>query len=582
MTVEEALLIVEQAVEPKQLNKIQQLILQYSWQGYSYSEIAKTTGYDGGYIKDTGSKLWQMLSKSIGEKVNKQNCQAILKRYFREKSQLVTTHKTENIQPSQDWGEAVDTSIFYGRSQQLTTLERWIVGDKCRLVAILGMGGVGKTTLSVKLAEQLQGEFEFLFWRSLRDAPPLDELLTSLLQFLCKDDNLPASEHGKLLRLQERLQASRCLLVLDNFETLFAPSQRVGVYREGYEGYGELLRRVGEVRHQSCLVITSRDTPREISLLQGECLPVRELSLSGLETSAACELLTLKRLEGSDAEMNHLVNSYRGNPLALKIVSSSIQCLFAGKIANFLEQKITIFDGIRHLLKSQVDRLSLLEQQVMYWLAIEREPVSVSELQCDLFPSPSISVLLEALKSLKERSLVEITIDGFTQQPVVMEYVTDQLITQLSSELTQGNSFFFFNHYALLKSTAKEEVRASQIRIIINPLVSRAIASLGSKQKLASHFRKLLVRLRKHKTNIDGYAVSNLLNLVAYLQVNLTGCDFSHFPIWQVNFADVKSFGCITQKLHSRRNLACDPCVFSHFTKGIRQAIQESESLPLS
>jgi hypothetical protein len=178
MILEEALLIVEQAVEPKQLNKIQKLILQHSWQGYSYSEIAKATGYDYGYIKDAGSKLWQMLSNSLGEKVNKQNCQVVLKRYFRQKNQsLATTPKTENLQPSQDWGEAVDTSIFYERS--------------------------------------------------LRDATPLDELLTILLQFLSKGEGaIATTESGKLSQLLEYLRLKRCLIVLDNFDAVFASGQR--------------------------------------------------------------------------------------------------------------------------------------------------------------------------------------------------------------------------------------------------------------------------------------------------------------------------------------------------------------------
>jgi len=45
---------------------------------------------------------------------------------------------------------------------ELVTLEQWIVQSRCRLVALLGMGGIGKTSLSVKLAEQIQGEFEYL------------------------------------------------------------------------------------------------------------------------------------------------------------------------------------------------------------------------------------------------------------------------------------------------------------------------------------------------------------------------------------------------------------------------------------
>ncbi|NIV27928.1 MAG: hypothetical protein GWN58_00015, partial [Anaerolineae bacterium] len=46
---------------------------------------------------------------------------------------------------NQDWGEAPDTAAFYGRGTELARLERWLVRDRCRLVAVLGMGGLGKT-----------------------------------------------------------------------------------------------------------------------------------------------------------------------------------------------------------------------------------------------------------------------------------------------------------------------------------------------------------------------------------------------------------------------------------------------------
>ena len=80
MTVEDAIAFIEQVVQPKQLNKMQRLVLDCSYQGHSYQEMAKVSGYDCGYIKDTGYKLWLLLSDSLGEKVNKQNCQTVIKR----------------------------------------------------------------------------------------------------------------------------------------------------------------------------------------------------------------------------------------------------------------------------------------------------------------------------------------------------------------------------------------------------------------------------------------------------------------------------------------------------------------------
>ena len=91
----------------------------------------------------------------------------------------------------QDWGEAPESSIFYGRTEELATLTQWIVNDKCRLVSLLGMGGIGKTALAVKFAESVQEQFQYLIWRSLRYAPSIEDILTELIQLLpygiCRD-----------------------------------------------------------------------------------------------------------------------------------------------------------------------------------------------------------------------------------------------------------------------------------------------------------------------------------------------------------------------------------------------------------
>jgi hypothetical protein len=42
-----------------------------------------------------------------------------------------------------DWGEAPDTLGFVGRADELALAHRWVVDERCRLVAILGTGASG-------------------------------------------------------------------------------------------------------------------------------------------------------------------------------------------------------------------------------------------------------------------------------------------------------------------------------------------------------------------------------------------------------------------------------------------------------
>ena len=264
----------------------------------TYEQISQQSGYSVSYIKrDVGPKLWRLLSTALGEKVSKTNFQQALERY------QIRQQATEN-KPNTDWGEAPDVSFFLGRSGELNTLRQWILGDCCRLVALLGIGGIGKTALGVKLAQQIQGEFECVIWRSLRNAPFLETLLAQILPLVSnQQETRPELEH-----LLHYLRTSKCLLILDNLEAILQPMQ-LGQFRAGYDNYGKLLRLVGETAHQSCLIITSREKPLVIATREGTNLPVRSLSLSGLQSEADA-LLTAKGLSGSIEERTTLIDIY--------------------------------------------------------------------------------------------------------------------------------------------------------------------------------------------------------------------------------------------------------------------------------
>jgi hypothetical protein len=122
--------------------------------------------------------------------------------------------------------------------------------------------------------------------------------------------------------------------------------------------------------HQSCLAIASREKPADVAVMEGETLPVRSQMLNGLPEEESTALLQTKPLTGSASQYSQLIELYQGNPLALKIVATAIQDIFAGDIGEFLAQKTAVFNGIRNLLNQQFHRLSNLEKDLIYWIAI--------------------------------------------------------------------------------------------------------------------------------------------------------------------------------------------------------------------
>ncbi len=507
MTVEEALVILDIVLKQDRLSDVQELVFRKVLAGQTYSKIAESAGYDAEYIKVVGFQLWRVLSRAFGEKVTKSNLLSVLRRHSQQSTVLAALPNLEDAQgasskQAQDWGDAIDVSTFYGRTKELATLMQWIVHDHCRLVTLLGMGGIGKTALVAKLGKQMQDEFEYLIWRSLRNAPPVQDLLVELIQFLSQqqETNLPETVDGRILRLMEYLRSSRCLLVLDNAETILAPRDRIGRYREGYQGYGQLLRCVAETPHHSCLVLTSREKPVGLAAKEGETLPVRSLQLTGLPIAAGRKIFKARgSFSASKDEWRVLIEHYAGNPLALKMVAPVIQNLFNSSVYKFLEllkQDTSVFEDIRNLLDQQFSRLSDLEKEVMYCLAINREPVSFPQLQANFVSDVRGNEILETLTSLQRRSLIENSLAGFTQKPVVMDYMTERLIKQVREEILIEKIRLLVSH-SLVKAQSKDYIRASQIRIILETLSTQLSSGFENKKNIEHKLNQILSKLRE-------------------------------------------------------------------------------------
>ena len=444
------------------LDDLQEAVLQGTLQRETYKQIAKDFDCSESRIREIGSELWHILSEELGEDVSKSNLRSTMGRFIFsnvsnfekeaiaigsfEKDVVVissfnicgeTLHspdipnshppnqETFNSKPTktlhQDLSEMPELGDLYDRTLELHTLTTWILQQNCRLITLTGRPGIGKTSLAVKLVQQIKHEFEYTVWYTLDEFPTIDKFKSNLTQLFSQSEKQDSSPiNPKRLPLIKYLQNHRCLIVLDDIHNLFCSGELAGKYKPDYEEYRSLFKQIEKLSHPCCFLLVGWEPPKEVPQLTSENTPIRTLQLTGLDIAAAREILRDKGLTEID-NCEALIHRYQGNPLWLKSVATLIQELGIGATELLIDDTILLPEDLKDVLQHQYDRTSELEKQVMSLLATENQPVNVAKLLQN--GQISSSDLLNALQSLSRRCSIEKQESLYTLPPVLKQYI---------------------------------------------------------------------------------------------------------------------------------------------------------------
>ncbi|XWK88976.1 MAG: NB-ARC domain-containing protein [Phormidium sp.] len=448
MTVTEVLQLVDELVfnyTGNHLNNLQKNVVQGIWHGKTYAEMAKEFGYDSeNHIGNVSRELYKILSEQLGEDVNKSNfCATIerLKNSYSPNSSFfcIGINSSFNLCPlnqkndtssnkeaqidlakksQYDLTLAPKITHFYDRTTQLQILSHWITTQNPRLISVLGLSGIGKTTLVKQFVDSNLHEFALIIWKSIKLSPSLDNIITDIFTLINYE---PIQTENKLTQLLNLLRQQRCLIILDDVQDLFTSGQFAGQYKTETKNYKTFLTKITELEHQSTVILISQEQCQEMLCLDEELYPIKCLELPGLDDIEILKALGLK----DEESWSKLIELYEGNPAYLKDIANLIKNILFGKADEFVrEETLHLTEDIKFRLSELFDRLTPVEQQILLELSKFNQPTSREELRQSL--SLSSTDLINGLLSLNQRYLLK-KIESeeilFNLSPIFREYL---------------------------------------------------------------------------------------------------------------------------------------------------------------
>jgi hypothetical protein len=424
----------------KHLDDIQETVIKGVWQGQTYEKISEECHRSESHIRDIGYKLWQVFSDQLDRDINKRNFRSTLEMLKVTSSPIIiqnnnhnfnfgsSYHPQNNSNPRKnednnqssyrDLTLAPKIIHFYDRALELQTLSDWLTNQNTRLISVLGLSGIGKSTLVKHFIDQNLQHFDLVIWKSIKLSPSLDSILSEILTGI---NTAPIIPDNKLPQFFNLLRQQKCLIILDDVQELFACGQFIGKYKSKYKDYKTFFTRITEIEHQSSLILISQEQCQEMLCLDEDLYPVKCLELQGLDN---IEILQKMGLKDEESWLS-LMNLYEGNPVYLKDIASLIRTIFLGNVSDFVrENTLLLTEDMKFRLTELWERLSPIEKQIVGELSKSNQPLSREELRKLL--SLSSMDLINGLQSLSKRYLIK-TIEKekilFDLSPVFKEYV---------------------------------------------------------------------------------------------------------------------------------------------------------------
>ncbi|WP_333329427.1 NB-ARC domain-containing protein [Microcoleus sp. T3_A4] len=359
----------------------------------------------------------------------------------------------DNLPPVRNWVQ---------RTKEIDILKTTIINSDITAISIVGLPGIGKTTLISQLIRQLHTEktpFTCAAWQSLQSAtdkaPPCDRTIDSLLFTLSNGDITAAvtaqdDSFKKTENLLKILREKPCLLVFDRADTLLkaGEAKAAGYFAEDCAEYAWLFKQLLETEHQSKIIFTSRE-----SLAELPSTVTREIQLNGLDRDSAISLLQSFNLTANPEELAEMGDRYSGHPKALQLVAALIRddTEFQGNVGIFLHPRDwLLIRDIERAIDEMIARLGDGEQTCLSRISVYQTseyPLSFAGISAQMPEVSKYELQENIIQGLKRRQLLyyDHHLKSYQLHPLVREK-GEYLLNQNAENLRTAHSEAY-NYY---------------------------------------------------------------------------------------------------------------------------------------
>ncbi|MEM2869876.1 MAG: AAA family ATPase [Thermoplasmata archaeon] len=316
---------------------------------------------------------------------------------------------------------------FFGREEELRALREWLGSAGETAMAVIGIPGMGKTALALRLAAELGAQRAFYF--QVRPYPSYGQFLTALRDFLVSSGrrrlaqllqrSRSPSPDEVLGALSRDLEGLGALIILDDFQEATGQPELWTLAQE-------LPRLLSSLATPSKLLLLSQISPG-LSLMprDGAEKPLRELRLNGLDEESSRRLASSSGVP--ESELDGVYRLTRGHPLSIKLLGG------AGPVP------LRRTDARRFIQEEVIGRLPAGERILLQTLSILRRPEGIDTVLA-LSDDP---LAFDALSSLVSRGLVSLSSGMYSVHEMVREMAYERIPLQTRKELHRRAAAYY-------------------------------------------------------------------------------------------------------------------------------------------